>query len=110
MTGRALLKAKQLFPLAVGSNSRLQVIMLVTDGRASNRYWAFVAARAVRNSGIRLIVIAVKGAMRNKKDMCMWATKPCKDNLILTPKWPMLLSKLKLYLTTMCPTIEVPEL
>merc|ERR1719230_291794 len=44
MTGRALLKAKQLFPLAVGSNSRLQVIILVTDGRASNRYWAFVAA------------------------------------------------------------------
>merc|ERR1719420_31431 len=109
MTGRALLKAKQLFPLAVGSNKRLQVIILVTDGRASNRYWAFVAARAVRNSGIRLIVVAVKGAMRNKKDMCLWATKPCRDNLILTPKWPMLLSKLKLYLTTMCPTVEVPS-
>jgi hypothetical protein len=108
MTGRALLKAKQLFPLATGSGKRMQVIILVTDGRASNRVWAYQAAKAVRDSGIRLIVVPVKGALRNKGDMCAWASKPCEENMILTPKWTMLISKLKLYLTTMCPTVEVP--
>jgi hypothetical protein len=108
MTGRALLKAKQLFPLALGSAKRMQVIVLVTDGRASNRYWAYRAAWAVRNSGIRLIVVPVKGALRNMGDMCLWATKPCKENIIVTPRWTMLISKLKLYMTTLCPTIEVP--
>jgi len=108
MTGRALLKAKELFPMAPGAGKRLQVIMLVTDGRASNRWWAHVAAYAVRTSGIKLIVVAVKGALRNQGDMCAWATKPCVENLILTPQWPMLISKLKLYLISMCPTVEVP--
>jgi len=110
MTGRALLKAKELFPLATGSSKRLQVIMLVTDGRASNRYWAWQAANVVRKSGIRLIVVPVKGAMRNKADMCAWATKPCAENMIITPKWTMLISKLKLYMTSLCPTVEVPEM
>merc|ERR1719473_2409209 len=109
MTGRALLKAKELFPLSVGSGKRLQVIVLITDGRASNRYWAYQAAKAVRDSGIRLILVPVKGAMRNQADMCAWASKPCLENTILTPEWPMLLSKLKLYMTTMCPTVEVPS-
>jgi len=109
MTGRALLKAKQLFPMAIGAGKRLQVIVLVTDGRASNRYWAYQAAKTVRDSGIRLILVPVKGAMRNQADMCAWASKPCLENMILTPEWPMLLSKLKLYMTTMCPTVEVPS-
>merc|ERR1719197_1420253 len=50
MTGRALLKAKTLFPLAPGGKKRLQVIVLITDGRASNRAWAWVAAKQVRDS------------------------------------------------------------
>jgi len=108
MTGRALLKAKELFTLAMGSSKRLQVIMLITDGRASNRYWAWQAAYTVRTSGIRLIVVPVKGALRNLGDMCAWASRPCKENMIITPKFTMLVSKVKLYLTTMCPTVEVP--
>jgi len=107
MTGRALLKAMQLFPLAEGSGKRMQVIMLITDGRASNRYWAWQAAYAVRNAGVRLIIIPVKGALRNLGDMCAWATKPCNENMIITPKFTMLQSKLQLYLTTMCPQVEV---
>merc|ERR1719375_854321 len=110
MTGRALLKAKTLFPLAPGGKTRLQVIVLITDGRASNRAWAWVAAKQVRDSGIRLILVPVKGAMRNAADMCAWSSKPCAENMINTPKWPMLLSKLKLYLTTMCPTVVDPTL
>jgi len=107
MTGRALLKAMQLFPLAEGSGKRMQVIMLITDGRASNRYWAYQAAYAVRNAGVRLIIIPVKGALRNLGDMCAWASKPCNENMIITPKFTMLQSKLTLYLTTMCPQVEV---
>merc|ERR1719456_1804162 len=103
MTGRALLKAKTLFPLAPGAKTRLQVIMLITDGRASNRAWAFAAAKVVRDSGIRLILVPVKGAMRNQAEMCKWASRPCDENMILTPKWTNLISKLKLYMTTMCP-------
>jgi hypothetical protein len=110
MTGRALLKAKTLFPLAPGGKTRLQVMILITDGRASNRAWAWAAAKSVRDSGIRLILVPVKGALRNPADMCAWASKPCADNMINTPKWTMLLSKLKLYLTTMCPTVVDPTL
>jgi hypothetical protein len=110
MTGRALLKAKSLFPLAQGGKTRLQVIILITDGRASNRAWAWAAAKAVRDSGLRLILVPVKGALRNAADMCAWASKPCADNMINTPKWTMLLSKLKLYLTTMCPTVVDPTI
>jgi len=109
MTGRALLKAKELFPAATGSGKRLQTIILITDGRASNRYWAYQAAKAVRDAGIRLILVPVKGAMRNQADMCAWSSKPCSENMILTPEWTMLLSKLRLYMTTMCPTVEVPK-
>jgi len=108
MTGRALLKAKELFPLALKASKRMQVIMLVTDGRASNRVMAWQAAKQVRDSGIRLIVIPVKGALRNPADMCAWASKPCKQNMVNTPRWAQLISKLKLYLTTFCPTVEVP--
>jgi len=110
MTGRALLKAKTLFPLAEGGKTRLQVIILITDGRASNRAWAWAAATAVRNSGVRLIVVPVKGALRNKADMCAWASKPCAENMINTPRWTMLISKLKLYMTTMCPTVVDPTI
>jgi hypothetical protein len=110
MTGRALIKAKQLFPLAQGGKNRLQVIVLITDGRASNRAWAWAAAWWVRHSGIRLVVVPVKGALRNPHDMCAWASKPCADNMINTPRWTMLLSRLNLYLTTMCPTVEDPTL
>merc|ERR1719214_479455 len=84
MTGRALLKAKTLFPLAQGGKNRLQVIILITDGRASNRAWAWAAAWWVRHSGIRLIVVPVKGALRNFHDMCAWSSKPCAENMIIT--------------------------
>jgi len=110
MTGRALLKAKTLFPLAQGGKDRLQAMILITDGRASNRAWASAAAKTVRDSGQRLILVPVKGALRNPADMCAWASKPCEDNMINTPEWTMLLSKLKLYLTTMCPTVVDPRL
>merc|ERR1719265_893976 len=110
MTGRALLKAKTLFPLAAGGKTRLQVVVLITDGRASNRAWAWVAAKQVRDSGVRLVLVPVKGALRNPRDMCAWASKPCADNMINTPRWTQLLSKLKLYLTTLCPTVVDPTI
>lgn len=108
MTGRALLKAMQLFPLAAGGRRRLQVIVLITDGRASKRAQAKMAAEIVRKEGIRLVVVPVKGAMRDPAAMCEWASKPCAENVINTPKWDMLMSKLDLYLTSLCPTIVDP--
>merc|ERR1719159_1318985 len=49
MTDRALLKAKDMF--ASGSTvNRQQIVMLLTDGRASNRYRAWLAAGTVRKA------------------------------------------------------------
>merc|ERR1719321_388153 len=70
-TDKALLKAKDMF--AAGSTvNRQQIVMLLTDGRASNRYRAWLAAGTVRKAGIRIILIPVKNALRMKRDMCSW--------------------------------------
>merc|ERR1719217_1404364 len=85
-TDKALLKAKTMF--ATGSTvNRQQIIMLLTDGRASNKMRARLAARDVRDAGIRVIMIPVKNAMRMKKEMCGWASKPCNENMAITPSW-----------------------
>jgi len=109
MTGRALLKAKQLF-IAPGSSKRMQLVMLITDGRASNRAWAEEGARQVRKAGIKILVVAVKGAVRDPQGMCRMASQDpsCGDWVIATPKWSMLQSRLLLYVTTFCPTLEDP--
>jgi hypothetical protein len=108
MTGKALLEAKKLFQ-KVGSAKRIQVMVLITDGRASNRAWAAQAAKIVRDSGIRLMVVPVKNAVRVQAEMCGWASRPCKQNMIMTPSWEMLISKMKLYMTSICPTVAVPD-
>jgi len=108
MTGKALIEAKKLFQ-ATGSAKRIQIIVLITDGRASNRAWAKQGAKMVRDSGVRMMVVPVKNALRVKAEMCGWASRPCKQNMIMTPKWSMLISKIRLYLTSICPTVAVPE-
>merc|ERR550514_2006639 len=93
-TGKALLRAKKLFDVG-SSRNRAQVIILVTDGRATNRWSAKIAAQQVRRKGVRLILVPVKNALRMKREMCSWATRPCNENMIITPSWSMLISKLK---------------
>jgi len=109
-TGRALDSAAGLFKVAQGAGKRLQVIVLITDGRASRRRDALQAAIRVKNSGIRLIIVPVKRAVRLKAEMCRWASHPCNQNMIMTKTFNELNNKLKLYLTTMCPTVEDPSL
>lgn len=106
-TGQALIRAVMVFRMS-GSRSRQQIALLVTDGRASNRWWAYIGALYMRSSGIRLIVVPVKGALRDPAQMCLWASKPCSDNMIKTPHWHLLISKLRWYMTTLCPVLEVP--
>merc|ERR1719498_351737 len=101
-TGKALLRAKKLFDVG-SSRNRNQVILLVTDGRATNRWSAKIAAQQVRKGGVRIILIPVKNALRMKNEMCGWASRPCNENMIMTPSWTMLISKLKWYISTMCP-------
>jgi len=110
MTGRALLMASKMFGMAPGAGSRLQVVVLVTDGRASRVRDARMQAWRVRNSGQRLVIVPVKRAVRMYREMCRWASKPCKENIIMTRKWNDLMSKLNVYLTTFCPTVEDPSL
>jgi len=105
MTDKGLLKAKSLFSVG-GTLRRQQIAIVLTDGRASNRWKARKAANEVRGAGIRVILIPVKNGIRMKKEMCRWASKPCNENMIVTPSWKMLVSKLKWYLTTLCPVIE----
>jgi len=104
-TGRALKQAAKLFSMG-GTRQRSQVIMLVTDGRATNKARALISAKKVKKMGIRIILVPVKNAIRQKAEMCKWASTPCSENMIITPSWKMLISKLRWYLTTMCPVIE----
>jgi len=109
MTHRGLFLAQTLLNTATGGGStRLKVIVLLTDGRASNKKWAMKAAIQVKAAGNRLIVIPIKRAFRLKNEMCAWASHPCDDNMIMTPRWSFLMSRLRLYLTTMCPTVVDP--
>jgi len=109
MTHRALLLARKMFLNTPGSKNRLQTVLLLTDGRAMYWWWTYWASWLIKRSGVRLITIAVKNAVRIKWMLCLYSSRPCRENLILTPRWTMLISKLKLYLTTMCPTVEVPS-
>jgi len=108
-THRALYKAADLLKMAVGPKSRMQVILLITDGRATNRAMAAQAATAVKNSGMRLMVIPIKGALRNKAEMCKTASSPCAWNMVNTPKFTDLAKNMLLYLTNLCPTVVDPD-
>merc|ERR1719379_1725868 len=89
MSDKGLLKAKTMFMIG-GTKNRMQIIVVVTDGRASNRWKARKAANEVRAAGIRVILVPVGGAaLRQEKEMCRWASKPCNENMIKTPSWRM---------------------
>jgi len=108
-THKALYKAIDLLKMASGGAKRIQVVFLITDGRATNRAMAAQAAKAVRNSGMRLMVIPVKGALRNPQEMCSMASKPCEWNMVNTPKFKDLLKNMLIYLTNLCPTVVDPD-
>merc|ERR1719281_620566 len=105
----ALQMASDLLNLVTGPKTRIQVIMLITDGRATNRRMAQQAATAVKNSGKRLFVIPIKGALRNKKEMCETASTPCEWNMVNTPKFTDLIKNMLVYLTNLCPTVVDPD-
>jgi hypothetical protein len=109
MTDLGLLKAKNMFQIQ-GTVNRQQIIVVVTDGKASNRWKARKAAKEVRGAGIRIILVPVgRAALRQEKEMCRWASKPCNENMIKTPSFKMLISKLRWYLTTLCPVISADD-
>jgi len=108
-THRALYKAQDLLKMTVGPKTRLKVILLITDGRATNRAMAQQAATAVKNSGTRLMVIPIKGALRNKAEMCATASTPCEWNMVNTPKFTDLAKNMLIYLTNLCPTVVDPD-
>jgi len=105
MTDKGLLKAKALFTVG-GTKNRMQAIIILTDGRASNRWKTRKAAKQVKAAGIRIILVPVKNAMRVKAEMCRWASQPCNENMLKTPSWRMLISKIRWYLTSLCPVID----
>jgi len=106
MTDLGLLQAKAMFQIQ-GTVNRQQIIVVVTDGKASNRWKARKAAKEVRKAGMRIILVPVgRAAMKQEKEMCRWASKPCNENMIKTRNFKMLISKLRWYLTTLCPIIS----
>lgn len=107
-TDRALRQAIAMFRV-YGKMSRKQVILLLTDGRATNRMKAEAEARAVRGAGIRLIVVSVNGRRYVEREMCNWATPPCADNLLRATSYKSLVHQLNWYLSTMCPVLESPS-
>lgn len=100
-TDRAFRKAMDMFKYQ-GSRSRKQVIILLTDGRATNRIKAHDTAREVREKSIRLIIVPVKTHKMLEIEMCGWATEPCAENLLKTTSFKKLIPKLNWYMSTMC--------
>merc|ERR1719160_2203948 len=108
-THRALYKAYDLLKITVGPKTRMQVILLITDGRATNRQMAQQAATEVKAKGVRLMVIPIKGALRNKAEMCNTASTPCEWNMVNTPSFKDLAKNMLIYLTNLCPTVIDPD-
>jgi len=108
-THRALYEAAKLLRMAVGPKDRMQVILLITDGRATNRAMAQQAAYSVKKSGMRLMVIPIKGALRNKAEMCRTASSPCAWNMVNTPRFTDLARNFLIYMTNLCPTVVDPD-
>merc|ERR1719160_2332673 len=108
-THRALYKAYDLLKMTVGPKTRMQVILLITDGRATNRQMAQQAASEVKAKGVRLMVIPIKGALRNKAEMCATASTPCEWNMVNTPSFKDLAKNMLIYLTNLCPTVIDPD-
>merc|ERR1719160_1495672 len=108
-THRALDLAATLLKLTTGPKSRMQIILLITDGRATNRAMAQQAAYSVKKSGMRLMVIPIKGALRNKAEMCRTASSPCAWNMVNTPRFTDLARNFLIYFTNLCPTVVDPD-
>lgn len=106
-TGLALYKARDLLRLG-GRRDRKQVILLVTDGMATNVHRTRRAAREIKGEGVRIIMIPIHRTFPRtlEDEMCGWATEPCEENMLKTTKWPFLLSKINWYITRFCPVIE----
>lgn len=103
-TGEALITASRL--LRFSSPDRKGTVLLVTDALPKSRVAALAGARKVKDAGAQLIVVAVRQTIQRTDELCMMASAPCADNLLLVDAWTSLDEQLPRFLAAACPHIQ----
>lgn len=103
-TGEALITASRV--LRFSGASRKGTVLLVTDALPKSRPAALAGAQKVKDLGAQLVVVAVRKAIQRTEELCMMASAPCADNLLLVDSWSSLDQQLPRFLVAACPHIE----
>jgi len=102
MTHLGLQEAKQMFQYTPVERARTMV--LITDGRATDRSATFEIAKSIRDTGILLKIVAV-GRGLSSDDLCKMASPPCSDNVETALSWKKLLWRFNRFMVGICPQI-----
>merc|ERR550514_803277 len=106
MTHLALQEGKLMFQYSPAN--RAKTLLLITDGRSTDRAATFEMARAVRNAGILLKIVAV-GRGIPPADLCEMASPPCSDNVETAQNWKKLLFRFNRFMVGVCPKVVPGE-
>merc|ERR1719163_2472026 len=102
MTHLALRDALTMFSYT--KPDRIKSVMLVTDGRPTNRGATFRMAEEVKKGGVRLMTVPVGRGIKDS-DSCKMASEPCADNVEKASHWIYLLKDNKRFVAASCPYI-----
>jgi len=87
--------------------NRIKTIVLVTDGRATDRRGTFTMARKARKAGMIIKVVPV-GRKVKRWETCRIASPPCNQNVELARAWRVLKPQLNKFIAGTCPKISTP--
>lgn len=104
VTGEALITGSRL--LKFSSPERKRTVLLVTDALPKSRVAAVAGAQKVKDTGAQLIVVAVRQGIQRTDELCMMASAPCTDNLLVVDSWNGLDSQLVRFLAAACPHMQ----
>lgn len=98
-THLALAAAQQL--LKFSRPDRIQAVLLVTDGRATDREAAMETAQALKDRGVRVMVAPVGEGVPDD-DACALASAPCVDNVEKAKTWTTLTAEIDRFIAGSC--------
>lgn len=103
----ALEAAQELFNLAGPDDSRTETVVLVTDGQLEQPRAAVAAAKELRATGSRVLVVLVQGDDKydeRTNTLCEIVGEPCKERVLSVKRWTDLVSELDGIAAAVCPT------
>jgi hypothetical protein len=103
-THKALDQARSM--LKFSKKNRMKTILLVTDGRATDRRSAFIVARSIRKAGMTIKVLPV-GRGIPMWQVCRMASAPCSQNVEMARRWTNLDWQINKFIAGTCPRISV---